>query len=116
MPNRVSSEARNIRKLVREAEAVTDEAILAYAKLKQSMIAARTNPDIQVGTGQAALLRLVGAEQKITAASSELFRVHAALNTVATTTAGVDDDIPTEMGPEGQAGAAQPGAELQDAA
>ena len=45
-------DARAIRKLIREAEAVSDEVMIACARLKQAMVRARQNPDISVDAGQ----------------------------------------------------------------
>ena len=58
MSDRVLSDAYNLKKLIREAEALADESIIAMARLKQAMLAARQNPAIEVHTGQRALVRL----------------------------------------------------------
>ncbi len=107
MIDRLNDDARNIRKLMREAEGVADDAIVACAKLKQAMVSARSNPALHVGAGHAAVLRLTRAEQNFATAYGDLLRVHAELNSVAHITAGVDEDIPTEFGrePAGQAAA-----------
>ena len=98
MTDRIVSDAYKMKKLIREAEAVTDEAALLYAKLKQTMIGARQNPDVPVATGQAALRRLGEAEASLFTASSNLFRVHKELSSLAEVYAGADD-IPTDIIP-----------------
>jgi len=47
MNDRMQNDARNLRKLVREAEALADETIIAMARLKQAMLAARQNPEVE---------------------------------------------------------------------
>ena len=66
------------------------------------MVAARRNPDIHVGAGQSAVLRLNRAEQHFASAFNELLRVHDELNKVARVTAGVDDGVPTREPAGGQ--------------
>lgn len=96
MSDRVVADAYKIKKLIREAEAVTDEATLLYSRLKQAMIASRQNPDVPLATGQIALRRLNEAENQIMSASSNLFRVHNELSDIAREFAGQEDPIPTE--------------------
>ncbi len=93
MSNRISADAILIRKQVREAEAVTDEAMLACAKLKQALLTARQNPAVGVSAGQRAIMRLNQAEQQAFAMSTNLLRLHEELNLVAREYMG-DDDMP----------------------
>ena len=79
---RIVEDARNIRKHIREAEAVTDEAMLACSKLKQVILTARQNPEVGVDACQKAMLRLLQAEQQALAMSTNLLRVHEELNKV----------------------------------
>lgn len=95
MNNQIHNDARKLKKLIREAEALADESMLAFAKLKQAMIAARQNPAVGVDTGQRALMRLTQAEQQAMAMSTSLLRVHDELSKVARVTAGEDPGIPT---------------------
>ena len=108
MVDRVNQDAWKIRKLMREAEALGDEMMIALAALKAEMLKARQNPDVVVHTGQEALLHLTEAEQLVTRASSQLFRTHFALNKVATVTAGVDENIKTEQGSPQKSASADP--------
>ena len=92
MSDRILSDAQNIKKLVREAEAIADESMIALARLKQAMLAARQNPDVDVVEGQRALLRLSKAEGQALSLSTSLLRVHEELSAIAR----VKMDIPTE--------------------
>lgn len=86
----VRTDAMNLRKLVREAEAVSDEAMIALSKLKQAMVQARQNPDIPVHLGQSAMMRLTQAEQKALDMSTSLLRVHDEMSKVTREFAGGD--------------------------
>ncbi|MEP5938059.1 MAG: hypothetical protein ABJ239_07015 [Erythrobacter sp.] len=97
MSDRILNDAYNMKKLMREAEALADESMLAFAKLKQAMLSARQNPAVNVDTGQRALMRLNQAEQQAMAMSTNLLRVHDELSKVARVTAGADDGVPTEI-------------------
>ena len=101
MTKPVLKDAYEIKSLVREAEALSDEAMLAFAKLKQAMLKARQNPDIPVDAGQRAMLRLTQAEQQAMSMSTNLLRVHDELSKVAKVHAFDDSGIPTEMDPTG---------------
>ncbi len=93
----VLSDAYQIKKLIREAEAISDEAMIACSKLKQAMIMARQNPEIPVHAGQKAIIRLSQAEDQAMRMSSSLLRVHDELSKVAREFAGPDDEIPTDI-------------------
>ena len=99
MDNRIVTDARNLKKLIREAEALADEAIIAMARLKQAMLAARQNPMVEVNTGQRALLRLTEAESHALSMSTNLLRVHDELTKVARVHAGGDEGIETKVPP-----------------
>jgi hypothetical protein len=104
MSQRVTNDAIHIRKLIREAEAVTDEALIACSRLKQSILVARQNPAIGVDVAQKAIMRLTQAEQQALSVSTSLLRVHDELNRVAREVAGPDEDHNTNMSPSGIAG------------
>lgn len=95
MDNRILADAHNLKKLVREAEALADEAIIAMARLKQAMLAARQNPAVDVHTGQRALVRLTEAESMALSMSTNLLRVHDELSKVARVHAAGDGGLPT---------------------
>jgi hypothetical protein len=92
MSDTIRADARHIRKLIREAEAVSDEAMIACARLKQAMVSARQNPAVPIDAGQKALVRLLQAEQNAVSLSSSLLRVHEELNKVARVTCGTDEE------------------------
>lgn len=95
MSDRILEDAYNLKKLIREAEALADESMLAFAKLKQAMLSARQNPEVEVDTGQRALMRLNQAEQQAMAMSTNLLRVHDELSKVARVKARDDQGVPT---------------------
>lgn len=97
MTDTIRADARHIRKLIREAEAVTDEAMIACARLKQAMVRARQNPAVPVDTGQKALMRLNQAEQHAITLSTSLLRVHDELSKVSEIVAGGEEK--TEIQP-----------------
>lgn len=93
----IAADGRNLKKLVREAEALADEAMIAFARLRQAMLAARQNPAVEVHTGQRALMRLGQAETQALAMSTSLLRVHDELSKIARVYAGGDSAAPTEF-------------------
>lgn len=100
MTDRILADAYNLKKLIREAEALADESMLAFAKLRQAMIAARQNPEVEVNTGQRALIRLSQAEQQAMSMSTNLLRVHEELSDIAREVAHSEGgDVPTETPP-----------------
>ncbi|MCU0949094.1 MAG: hypothetical protein MUF47_12715 [Porphyrobacter sp.] len=100
MNERILADAYELKKLIREAEAIADESIIAMARLKQAMLTARQNPEIEVHTGQRALMRLTEAESQAMAMSTNLLRVHDELSKVAQVKAAGDQGIPTVLTPE----------------
>ena len=97
MTQTIRADAYNLKKLIREAEALADESMLAFARLKQAMLAARQNPNVEVDTGQRALMRLTQAESQALAMSTSLLRVHDELSKVAREKMYGDTDIPTDV-------------------
>ncbi|BDW83736.1 hypothetical protein MACH24_31740 [Erythrobacter sp. Dej080120_24] len=96
MSERMLNDAHNLKKLMREAEALADESMIAFARLKQAMLTARQNPLVDVHTGQRALMRLNQAEAQALAMSTNLLRVHDELSKVAREKMA-DDIVPTEI-------------------
>jgi len=112
MTDTIRADAYNLKKLVREAEALADESMLAFAKLKQAMLTARQNPEIEVDAGQKALMRLNQAEAQALAMSTSLLRVHDELSKVARERMGEDENIPTQIAQASFAEVAQSNPEL----
>lgn len=102
MTDRMISDAHNIKKLIREAEALADESMIACARLKQAMLTARQNPEIEVVDGQRALMRLNQAEDQALQMSTTLLRVHDELSKIVREKmggeggGGPDTEIPRE--------------------
>ncbi|MEM7780902.1 MAG: hypothetical protein AAF697_10970 [Pseudomonadota bacterium] len=97
MTDRLVDDARNIKKLIREAEALADESMIAFARLKQAMLTARQNPEIEVADGQRALMRLTQAEDQAVSMSTNLLRVHDELSNFYRTKMNSDTDTPTDF-------------------
>ena len=97
MTDRIRSDAINIKKLIRESEALADESMIALARLKQALLGARQNPAIEVHEGQAALMRLNQAEAQAMSLSTSLLRVHQELSKIAVEKMGGDDGTKTEI-------------------
>jgi cell division septum initiation protein DivIVA len=95
MTDRMLNDAHNLKKLIREAEALADESMIAFARLKQAMLTARQNPGVEVHTGQRALMRLNQAEEQAMAMSTSLLRVHDELSKVAREKMAGDTGVPT---------------------
>ncbi len=96
MTDRMVTDAQNLKKLIREAEALADESMIAFARLKQAMLSARQNPAVEVHTGQRALMRLNQAEDQAIAMSTNLLRVHDELSKLAIEKMGADS-VPTDI-------------------
>ncbi len=97
MTDRILNDAYNLKKLIRESEALADESMIAFARLKQAMLAARQNPNVEVHTGQRALMRLNQAEAQAMAMSTSLFRVHDELSKIGQEQMGGDGPVKTEF-------------------
>lgn len=97
MTDKIGTDAQTLRKLIREAEAISDEAMIALARLKQALLVARQNPEVPVDIGQRAIMRLTQAESQAMSMSSNLFRVHAELNDVARIVCAPDQEIITPL-------------------
>ncbi len=97
MTDPIRTDALNLKKLIREAEALADESMMAFARLKQAMIAARQNPGVEIDTGQRALMRLNQAEAQALAMSTSLLRVHDELSKVAREKMADDTGVPTDI-------------------
>lgn len=99
MSTTIREDALAIRKLIREAEAVSDEVMIACARLKQAMVRARQNPEVSVDAGQRALMRLGQAENQALSLSTSLLRVHDELTKTKREMMGGDEGDDTEVQP-----------------
>lgn len=82
-----------IRRQLADAEAKVDQAMVATSELMASLISARAAADVPPHTGQAALLKLAGAQRSLLEGSSNIFRVHDAVSAI-----GVEYGILDEAG------------------
>jgi hypothetical protein len=64
---------------LREAEVALDAALLKHSQLLTEMITARMATDVSSTVGQTQVMRLIKAQQSITAAANDLARVHGGL-------------------------------------
>ncbi len=99
MPDTISDDFHTIRKLIREVEALSDEALMACSKLKLAMVKARQNPKVSLDAGQRAMLRLTQAEAQAMSMSTSLLRVHDELSKVGREYAGKDTGDLTDIEP-----------------
>lgn len=83
MATTLEKDGKDIKALIRNAEALGDEYMAALAALKAKILSARAHPDVVPHEGQAALARLSQAERQAFASSTDLFRVHDALSDIA---------------------------------
>lgn len=85
-------------------EAAIDSALVAAAKLTQSLVTARRDSNVAVHTGQVALMRLQRAQSHLVAGSSDVFRVHDEMARIGQELGMLDDPTPAS----GLATAAEP--------
>jgi hypothetical protein len=78
----VATAAARIGREIPEAECSLDDALLASARLMQSMILARRADGVEAHAGQSTLMRLMKSQQSIVAAANDMFRVHRELLTL----------------------------------
>lgn len=94
--------ALRIATCLKEAEAAIDQALLKQAQLMTALVTARMETDNPAFTGQEQLMRLVKAQQAITASANDLARVHGGMLEIGREM-GLIEDCP-EGGPMRQAG------------
>lgn len=81
----IHTDAKDIKTLVRNAEALGDEFLSSRATLKIKILAARLNPEVVPHDGRTALLRLAQGERDALSSMTNLFRVHNELSALAST-------------------------------
>ena len=81
---RISSE-------LRDAEEALDQALLAQSRLLTEMITARMETDADTFEGQAEIMRLIKAQQSVTASANDLARVHGGLLDIGREVAIIED-------------------------
>jgi hypothetical protein len=84
--------AVRIRRELRDAEAKSDAALLAKARLLETMLLARQSADVEINTGQRAIIRLSHAIQSQVNVATDLFRVHDEMVKIGRETGIADED------------------------
>lgn len=100
----IAAATARISRQLPEAELSLDSALLASARLMESMILARQADGVQVFTGQTALMRLAKAQRTLIESQNDMLRVHQELRGIGHEVKAIGDDegtCPTE--PEGHA-------------
>lgn len=75
-----------------EAELSLDSALLASARLMESMLLARQADGVQVFTGQTALMRLAKAQRTLIESQNDMIRVHEELRGIGREVKAITDD------------------------
>lgn len=72
----ISAATARIARQLPEAELSLDSALLASARLMESMLLARQAEGVQVFTGQTALMRLAKAQRTLLESQNDMMRIH----------------------------------------
>ena len=96
MTLKMETAALRIRRDLRDAESKSDAALIAKAKLLETMLTARQCDGVEVNTGQRAIIRLAHAIQSQVNVATDLFRVHDEMVKIAVETGIADEDGSTE--------------------
>lgn len=75
--------AARIRRDLHAAESAIDGAVIAAARLMQTMVGARQGGEFEVHSGQRELIRLAAVTSHLLSGSTDLFRVHDGLSDLA---------------------------------
>lgn len=75
----IAAAAARISRQLPEAELSLDTALLASARLMESMLLARSADGVQAFTGQNALMRLARTQRSLIESQNDMMRVHRAL-------------------------------------
>lgn len=76
---------------IREAETALDEALLKQSQLLTEMVTARLNDDGPAFVGQVEIMRMIKAQQSVTASANDLARVHGGLLEIGREKSLIDD-------------------------
>ncbi|MEE4451188.1 hypothetical protein V2S85_06030 [Novosphingobium resinovorum] len=88
----ISAATARIARQLPEAELSLDSALLASARLMESMLLARQADGVQVFTGQTALMRLAKAQRTLLESQNDMIRVHQELRGVGLEVKAITDD------------------------
>jgi hypothetical protein len=84
-----------------EAELSIDAALLASARLMETMLLARSADGIQSCTGQEALMRLAKAQRTLIESQNDMIRVHHELRSIGRDVRAISDDDDSCPSPAG---------------
>lgn len=88
----INAAAARIGRQLPEAELSIDAALLASARLMESMLLARSAEGMQSCTGQTALMRLAKAQRTLIESQNDMIRVHEELRTIGQDIEAISDD------------------------
>ncbi|MGF7153346.1 hypothetical protein [Novosphingobium gossypii] len=88
----IAAATARIARQLPEAELSLDSALLASARLMESMLLARQADGVQVFTGQTALMRLAKAQRTLIESQNDMIRVHEELRGIGREVKAITDD------------------------
>lgn len=88
----IAAATARIARQLPEAELSLDSALLASARLMESMILARGAEGIQVYAGQTALMRLAKAQRTLIESQNDMIRIHHELRGIGRDVNAIGDD------------------------
>ncbi|GLK43122.1 MULTISPECIES: hypothetical protein [Novosphingobium] len=88
----IAAATARIARQLPEAELSLDSALLASARLMESMLLARQADGIETFTGQTALMRLAKAQRTLIESQNDMIRVHQELRGVGLEVKAITDD------------------------
>lgn len=97
----IAAATARIARQLPEAELSLDSALLASARLMESMLLARQADGMQVFTGQTALMRLAKAQRTLIESQNDMIRIHEELRGIGQEVKAITDDegsCPKESG------------------
>ncbi|KQM17435.1 hypothetical protein [Novosphingobium sp. Leaf2] len=95
----IAAATARIARQLPEAELSLDSALLASARLMESMLLARQADGIEVYTGQTALMRLAKAQRTLIESQNDMMRIHQELRGIGQEVKAISDhegSCPTE--------------------
>lgn len=97
----IAAATARIARQLPEAELSLDSALLASARLMESMLLARQADGVETFTGQTALMRLAKAQRTLIESQNDMIRVHHELRGIGSEVKAITDDegtCPNESG------------------
>ncbi|AOR75645.1 hypothetical protein QUC32_15015 [Novosphingobium resinovorum] len=91
----IAAATARIARQLPEAELSLDSALLASARLMESMLLARQADGVETFTGQTALMRLAKAQRTLIESQNDMIRVHQELRGVGLEVKAITDDAGT---------------------